>query len=62
MTQDSPLASLDLFLSQYTELILVLQQEAQCARWGTPHAAFAESLRRSAEKRFAGELRGPDEV
>jgi RNA polymerase sigma-70 factor len=39
-----------------------LREEAQCARWGAPHEAFAECLRRSAEKRFAGAQPGPDEL
>jgi RNA polymerase sigma-70 factor len=62
VNQESPLASLDRFLLQYAELIRVLCEEAQCARWGAPHAAFAECLRRSAEKRFAGAQSGPGEV
>jgi RNA polymerase sigma-70 factor len=62
MTQESPLASLDRFLAQYAPLIRELQEDARCARWGAPQEAFAESLRRSAEKRFAGAQPRPDEV
>jgi RNA polymerase sigma-70 factor len=54
MPKGSPLASLDEFLAQYAHLVTELHGEAMCARWGLPPEAFAESLRRSAEKRFSG--------
>jgi RNA polymerase sigma-70 factor len=54
MPKESPLASLDRFLAQYTRLIGALHAEVMCARWGLPQEAFAEGLRRSAEKRFGG--------
>jgi RNA polymerase sigma-70 factor (ECF subfamily) len=54
MLKESPLASLDRFLAQYTRLIGALHEEAKCARWGLPQETFAEGLRRSAEKRFGG--------
>src|SRR5580704_8506731 len=54
MPKESPLASLDRFLAQYTRLIGALHAEAMCARWGLPQETFAEGLRRSAEKRFGG--------
>lgn len=62
MPKDSSLASLDKFLAQYRCLVGELQAEAICARWGLPQEAFAESLRRSAEKRFAGALPDRGEV
>jgi len=62
MPKESSLASLDQFLAQYTHLAKELHGEAQCARWGLPPGAFAESLRRSAEKRFSGAQPGPGEV
>ena len=62
MIQDSPLASLDRFLAQYAELVHVLCEEARCAHWGASQEAFAECLRRSAEKRFADTLPSPGEV
>jgi RNA polymerase sigma-70 factor (ECF subfamily) len=62
MLKESPLASLDQFLVQYTHLATELHGEAMCARWGLPAEAFAESLRRSAEKRFRGAQTDPGEV
>lgn len=62
MPPESSLASLDRFLAQHTELVRVLQEEALCARWEAPQDAFAEWLRRSAEKRFASAQPGPNEV
>jgi RNA polymerase sigma-70 factor len=62
MPKDSLLASLDQFLAQYKRLAGDLEAEAICARWGLPRDAFVESLRRSAEKRFAGAQPDPSEV
>jgi len=62
MPKESPLASLDQFLAQYAHLATELHGEAMCARWGLPPEAFAESLRRSAEKRFGGAQPDPDAV
>jgi RNA polymerase sigma-70 factor, ECF subfamily len=62
MPKESPLASLDQFLAQYTHLATELHAGAMCARWGLPVEAFAESLRRSAGKRFGGAQPGPSEV
>lgn len=62
MPKDSSLASLEQFLAQYARLAAVLQAEAICARWGLPQEGFAESLRRSAEKRFAGAQPNSSEV
>jgi len=62
MPQESSLASLDQFLAQYAHLITELHAGALCARWGLPPEAFAESLRRSAEKRFAGAQPDPSDV
>lgn len=62
MPKESPLASLDSFLAQYAHLAGVLHTEANCARWELPPEAFAESLRRSAEKRFGGAQADPREV
>jgi RNA polymerase sigma-70 factor len=52
MPKESFLESLDQFLAQYARLAGALQANAMCARWGLPQKAFAEGLRRSAEKRF----------
>jgi RNA polymerase sigma-70 factor len=54
MTLDPTLASLKPFLAQYGRLARALHAEAMCARWDSTLEAFAEGLRRSAEKRFAG--------
>ena len=62
MPKESPLASLDQFLAQYAHLATELHAEAMCARWGLPREAFAESLRRSAEKRFGGAQPDPGDV
>src|SRR5579863_1796273 len=62
MPKESSLASLDQFLAQYAHLAGVLHAEAMCARWGLSLEAFAEGLRRSAEKRFVGAQAYPSEV
>jgi RNA polymerase sigma-70 factor len=62
MPKESSLASLDRFLADYGRLVGVLHGEATCARWGLPTEAFAEGLRRSAEKRFGGAQPDPREV
>ena len=62
MPKESPLASLDQFLAQYAHLATELHEEAMCARWGLPPEAFAEGLRRSAEKRFGGAQPDPSDV
>lgn len=54
MPKDSPFASLDGFLTHYAPLAAELHARAGAGRWGLPQKAFAEALRRSAEKRFAG--------
>jgi RNA polymerase sigma-70 factor (ECF subfamily) len=54
MPKESPLASLDGFLARYASLAAELHARAQGERWGLPRVAFAEALRRSAEKHFAG--------
>jgi RNA polymerase sigma-70 factor len=54
MTLDPTLASLKPFLAQYGRLAAALHAEAMCARWDLTLEAFAEGLRRSAEKRFCG--------
>src|ERR1700674_3583338 len=62
MLKESPLASLDQFLMQYSHLATELHGEAMCARWGLPMETFAEGLRRSAEKRFGGAQADPGGV
>jgi RNA polymerase sigma-70 factor len=62
MPKESPLASLDQFLAQYAHLVTELHAEAMCARWGLAPEAFAEGLRRSAEKRFRGAQPDPGDV
>jgi len=54
MSKESTLASLDQFLAHHANLIGILHAEARCQRWGLSQNAFAESLRRSAAKRFGG--------
>jgi RNA polymerase sigma-70 factor, ECF subfamily len=62
MPKESSLASLDRFLTQYAHLAGALHEEAMCARWGLSQEAFAEGLRRSAEKRFAAAQVHPSEL
>jgi RNA polymerase sigma-70 factor (ECF subfamily) len=62
MPKHSSLASLDGFMGQYERLIEALDARADCARWGLSLGAFAESLRRSAEKRFGGAQLVPRDV
>lgn len=62
MPLESSLASLDRFLTQYTHLLAELRTGAMCAQWGVSPEAFAERLRRSAEKRFGGAKTDPSEV
>jgi RNA polymerase sigma-70 factor len=62
MPKESSLASLDQFLGQYAHIAGILRAEAMCARWGLSQEAFAESLRRSAGKRFGGAPPDPSEV
>jgi RNA polymerase sigma-70 factor len=62
MPKESPLASLDQFLAQYTHLATELHREALCARWELPAEVFAEGLRRSAQKRFGGAQPDPGAV
>jgi len=52
MAQDPILSSRHAFATQYVQLISVLYTEAKCSRWKLSLDAFAESLHRSAEKRF----------
>jgi len=54
MAHKSFLASRDGFLGEYAALADELHAGTQCARWGLSKQSFAESLRRSAEKRFGG--------
>jgi RNA polymerase sigma-70 factor (ECF subfamily) len=62
MPKVSPLASVDQFLAQHAHMAGVLHAEAMCARWGLSPEAFAESLWRSAEKRFGGAPANPNDV
>jgi len=62
MTKELSFASLDRFLEQYAELARALHGESRCERWGLPGEVFAESLRRSAEKRYHGAQPDPSEV
>jgi RNA polymerase sigma-70 factor len=54
MPKDRSLASPGGFLSQNASLVRALHARAKCGGWGLPERDFAESLRRSAEKRFGG--------
>jgi RNA polymerase sigma factor (sigma-70 family) len=62
MAQESTFAPLDAFCARYGRLIEWLHAEAKCARWGLTRHRFAEALRRSAEKRYAGACAGAAEV
>jgi RNA polymerase sigma-70 factor len=62
MPKESSLASLDQFLAHYSQLLAEVRAGGLCTRWGLPLEAFAESLRHSAEKRFAGARTDPSEV
>lgn len=62
MPKDSTLASLHQFLAQHSQLTGVLHSEAMCARWELSQEAFAEGLRRSAEKRFGCVHADPREI
>jgi RNA polymerase sigma-70 factor (ECF subfamily) len=62
MPKESPLASLRQFPGQYADLVAKLHARAAGARWGLPPESFAECLRRSAEKRFAGAPRDSNEI
>jgi RNA polymerase sigma-70 factor (ECF subfamily) len=62
MAQKFNLASLPDLSAQLGATIDLLYGEANCALWGLDRMAFAEGLRRSAEKRFRGTGAGPTEV
>src|SRR4029077_5299089 len=62
MLKGSSLASLDRFLAQHARIAGVFHAEAMCARWGLSQEAFAESLWRSAEKRFGDAQVNPNDV
>ena len=62
MPKESPLTSLDQFLAKYSHLAAELHGEGMCARWGLPPEAFAESLRRSAQKHFSSAQPDPGAV
>jgi RNA polymerase sigma-70 factor len=54
MAYESTLAPLNIFSTQHVRLIDSLYAEAKGARWRLPRECFAETLHRSAEKRFRG--------
>ena len=54
MTPPSTLASIEAFRAQYKELIAWAHAHARCSEWKLSRERFAEALRRSAHKRFAG--------
>jgi RNA polymerase sigma-70 factor (ECF subfamily) len=62
MPKESSLASLHHFLGQHADLVTKLHARAACALWGLPPEAFAEVLRRSAEKRFGGSPPDPGAI
>lgn len=62
MPNDPSLAALDPFLARYSPLAAELYRQANAARWSLPEPEFAEALRRSAEKRFAGIAAVPEAV
>jgi RNA polymerase sigma-70 factor len=62
MPEGSPLASPQQFLRQYSQLVPELHAGAKCERWAVLPMDFAESLRRSAKKRFGGAQADPSAV
>jgi RNA polymerase sigma-70 factor (ECF subfamily) len=62
MAHQSTFASLSDFSTQHAHLIEVFYAEAQGARWGLSRERFAESLHRSAEKRFHNRRGNASEV
>ncbi|MGD0908106.1 MAG: sigma-70 family RNA polymerase sigma factor [Candidatus Acidiferrales bacterium] len=62
MAQDSILESRRAFATQYAQVISVLHTEAKSSRWELSLDAFAESLYRSAEKRFHNSHATPLEI
>jgi RNA polymerase sigma-70 factor, ECF subfamily len=62
MPRESPFGSPAEFLGQYARVIRALHEQAGCSRWGLSREAFAESLRRSAAKRFSSTPALPHEV
>src|SRR6266852_3196345 len=54
MPPEPVLASLNAFSARHAHLIELLYVDADGARWDLPREAFAEALRRSADKRFRG--------
>ncbi len=52
MAHESIFSSREVFSTEYAHLCEALAIEAKCDRWGLSCEAFAEALRRSAEKRF----------
>jgi RNA polymerase sigma-70 factor len=62
MPNDPSLAAPDQFLAQHSQLAATLYTQANAARWSLPEEEFAETLRRSAEKRFAGITVAPEAV
>jgi RNA polymerase sigma-70 factor, ECF subfamily len=62
MPKESPFASLDRFRALHSPLLAELHTQARSERWGLSRDAFAEALRRSAEKQFRGAESNPREV
>jgi RNA polymerase sigma-70 factor, ECF subfamily len=62
MPKETSLALLDQFLAQHARLAGALHAEAKCERWGISTKSFAECLRRSAERHFAGAQPQPRDV
>lgn len=62
MPNDPSLMALDQFLAQHSQLAAALYTQANAARWSLPEREFAEALRCSAEKRFAGITVAPEAV
>jgi RNA polymerase sigma-70 factor len=62
MPKQLSLASPGEFLSQNASLVRTLHARGKCDKWGLPEQDFAESLRRSAEKRFGGSPCSPREL
>src|SRR5579863_6260282 len=62
MGKQPPLESPAEFLGQSAPVARALHARAGCDRWGLSEKDFAECLRRSAEKRFAGSRYSPQEL
>jgi RNA polymerase sigma-70 factor len=62
MAQEPTIESLDAFSALHAHLIEWAFAQAKCAQWALPVEDFANTLRRSTEKRFQGRRASADEI